>query len=229
MNLTVLGRYGPFPQAGDSACSCYYLEDGDLKLLMDMGPGSLRRVFGKVDLSALSALFLSHLHYDHTSDLLPLRYALENKPYRLKILAKKEDTDYCRLLLDAKEFDVTWIDDGEELGLCGKTLRFTAGRHTVPDLAVTVYGEKVFTYTGDTVMCEGIRKLARESDVLLADCAKPSGFMGPHMTADDCKELLELGNARILATHLSPGTEPEEYLPVSERLTVVRELETYVL
>lgn len=40
MKLTVLGNTGPYPKAG-GACSGYLLENGDSKVVLDMGNGTL--------------------------------------------------------------------------------------------------------------------------------------------------------------------------------------------
>ena len=72
MYLTVLGNNGPFP-APDGACSSYLLESdsGETTLLLDAGTGSLARLLQHVRVEALTGVAISHLHFDHMSDLLP--------------------------------------------------------------------------------------------------------------------------------------------------------------
>ena len=76
MKLTVLGRYGPFPAPG-GACSGYLLESGGVTLVMDLGSGALGNLLRRVPGLGLTAVLLSHLHSDHMSDMLVLRYALQ--------------------------------------------------------------------------------------------------------------------------------------------------------
>ena len=81
MQLTILGNNGPFP-APNGACSGYLLESdsGDTRVLIDCGPGVLARLMDLGGPAALDAVLLSHLHYDHMSDMLPMQYALQFNP-----------------------------------------------------------------------------------------------------------------------------------------------------
>ena len=74
MYLTILGNNGPFPAPG-GACSSYLLESdsGETKLLIDAGTGSLARLMDIARPETLDAVVLSHLHFDHMSDLLPMQ------------------------------------------------------------------------------------------------------------------------------------------------------------
>ena len=81
MRLTILGNNGPYPAAG-GACSSYLLESdsGSTAILVDCGAGALARLEERLPIERLDAVVLSHLHYDHMSDMLPLHYALQFRP-----------------------------------------------------------------------------------------------------------------------------------------------------
>ena len=66
--LTLLGTGSPAPLI-HRAGSSYLVELAGEKLLFDCGPGAVRRLleFG-VAPTAISGLFLTHLHYDHCVD-----------------------------------------------------------------------------------------------------------------------------------------------------------------
>jgi len=76
VQLIVLGTDGPYPGAS-KACSGYLLSYGNTKILLDCGSGVLARLQCHQDLNQLSAVVLSHLHYDHISDLYVLRFAVD--------------------------------------------------------------------------------------------------------------------------------------------------------
>ena len=78
MFLTVLGRHGPYPRPG-GACSGYLIEDGATRVLVDCGSGVLSRLLGILRPEELDAIVLSHLHFDHCSDLFVMRYALDQQ------------------------------------------------------------------------------------------------------------------------------------------------------
>ena len=77
MILKILGNNGPYPAPG-GACSGYLLQSdsGDTRILIDCGPGVLSRMMTEDCLDTLDAVVLSHLHYDHMSDMLPMQYAI---------------------------------------------------------------------------------------------------------------------------------------------------------
>ena len=78
MKLTILGNNGPYPAPG-GACSGYLLssDSGDTRILIDCGTGVLCRLMDECPPEALDAVVLSHLHFDHMSDMLPMQYALQ--------------------------------------------------------------------------------------------------------------------------------------------------------
>jgi len=66
--LTLIGTGTPTP-LHHRAGSSYLVEFGEQKLLIDCGPGSVRRLLQRgVDLRSIGHLFLTHLHYDHCVD-----------------------------------------------------------------------------------------------------------------------------------------------------------------
>ena len=69
MRLEVLGSWAGSPGAG-SACSGYLLADGDTKILFDCGPGAVPVLQEHVEPDSVSAIFISHMHADHSLDLL---------------------------------------------------------------------------------------------------------------------------------------------------------------
>ena len=75
MKLTVLGNNGPFPAAG-GACSGYLVIEGDKKILIDCGNGVLANLQKFIKLEEIDAVILTHLHSDHMSDMMVLRYAV---------------------------------------------------------------------------------------------------------------------------------------------------------
>ena len=81
MKLTVLGNNGPYPAAG-GACSGYLLSSDSkhTNVLIECGCGTLANLSRHIAWDALDAVILSHLHFDHMSDMLPMQYALQFHP-----------------------------------------------------------------------------------------------------------------------------------------------------
>lgn len=130
--VQVLGSGGPIPE-GARASSGYLLwVDGKSRLLVDAGGGVFQR-FGQAgaDLEELDAILLSHLHADHSIDLLALLkggyFSSRTRPLPLIGPSGNEDfpaTDaFLSVLLDPR--------DGAYRYLSGY-LKGEAGRFHVP-------------------------------------------------------------------------------------------------
>lgn len=227
MELTVLGKYGPYPEAGAAACSGYLVREKDTVLVMDLGSGTLARLQKLIKIKDITAIYLSHLHFDHTSDLLPFRYLLDDLDRTVRIYAPYEDTPWYKVLLNHPRFDVINIDEKSEVKCGAFTLSFFLMDHPVKNFAVKIKGEKTLVYTGDTRYNQNIFNAAAGADCVLADCSKPIGFNGPHMSMDKAVEINKVSKVRVLATHLSPGYSPEKDFAPYPDITVVNELQTY--
>ena len=79
MRLTVLGCSGTYP-GPDSPCSGYLLEHDGFRLVVDLGPGALGPLQRSIDLLEIDAVYVSHLHADHCTDLVGLSYARRYHP-----------------------------------------------------------------------------------------------------------------------------------------------------
>lgn len=229
MELTALGIYGPYGKAGTGAASGYLVKNQEDYLVMDMGSGTLSRLMAAVDIKKVNHIFISHLHFDHTSDLLPLRYLLEELNHTVNIYTHKEDTEWYKILFKHPNFNIINIDENSNIKIGSMTLEFLQMKHTVTDYAVIIKGDKTLCYTGDTLYNENVPKCFEKSDCVLADCSKPKGFGGPHMNISDAVNLSQKYSAKIIATHLSADYNPANELNAFPNITVAEELKTYII
>jgi ribonuclease BN (tRNA processing enzyme) len=63
LQLRVIGFAGAAPLLG--ACSSYAVSDHEHVVLLDCGPGTLKRVWRLGLLPSLDAIVISHMHLDH--------------------------------------------------------------------------------------------------------------------------------------------------------------------
>ncbi|MBR6186939.1 MAG: MBL fold metallo-hydrolase [Clostridia bacterium] len=211
MNLRVIGCHGRYPIAG--GCSIGYVVEHEGKsLLMDCGSGVLGALLKLCDPSSLEAVLLSHLHFDHASDLLVLRYYLEYVKKTLPLYLPPEDHSPFRSLLESPAFDLRPFP--EKLSLMGLSVTTLPVIHPVPTRAIRLTdGQKTLVYTGDTNDCPALPAFSRDADVLLADAAFLSGEWSeklPHMSAAGAASLaVQAGAKRLYLTHLPADHAPE--------------------
>ena len=213
MKLHVLGCYGPYPDAG-GATSGYLIEHEGKCLLMDCGAGVLGKLMEKCDPASLQCVLLSHLHFDHASDLLVLRYYLEKWGKKLTLYVPPQDQSHLLQLLQTPAFAV--LPYPEELQVMGLTVTTLPVRHPVPCRAIRLTdGDKTLVFTGDSNLCPALAGFAKDADVLLADGAfleTEWSEKAPHMSAYHCGLLAAEANVKKLyVTHLSSSHAAEEF------------------
>ena len=75
ISVTILGSGTCVPSLRRSACSLF-IKTGNNALLFDSGPGTMRRLLESgTEIFDISFLFYSHLHPDHTGELVPFLFA----------------------------------------------------------------------------------------------------------------------------------------------------------
>lgn len=228
MILKILGNNGPYP-APNGACSGYLLQSdsGDTRILIDCGPGVLPRLMAEGCLETLDAVVLSHLHYDHMSDMLPLQYALQLNPRKRPLpVYAPDEPEAVAALLSCPYYDL-W--PAEDVTVGEMRVSFTAARHPVPTNAVRVEcdGQR-FVFTGDTNEDALVELFCDGASLLLADCGfsrADHSFTKPHLSAELCGRLAaNAGAKRLLLTHLNPKYDPQSLLDEARALFPAAEL-----
>lgn len=219
MRVTVLGQYSPYPAPG-GACSGYLLEEGDTRVLLDCGPGALGRLLQAVGPERLTAVVLSHLHYDHMSDLLAMGYALEFSGRGKLPLYMPEGPEPVRALLERGPYVPRPMADG---AIGSIHFAYLPARHPVPGFSVKARGGgRTLLYTGDTNWHEGLVPFARGCSLVLADAALTRAMwkeQAPHMSAAHCARLaLEAGAEALILTHLRPDVDQARLLAEARAL-----------
>ena len=222
MKLTCFGKYGPYPKAGSST-SCYLLEHGGKRILIELGCGALSKVLLKLEAADIDALFISHLHTDHMGDALTLRYLLKtakvageiDSPLPVFMPAKPEAE--AGLLSKDPMMDVNFIEDGMSIKLFGMDISFAFMPHPYPSYAIKFEADgKTFVYSGDTKENENLTPFAKDADFFLMEAAlleKDTNSKSAHLSAVEAGKIGMQANAkRMLITHIFPKYNPQDVI-----------------
>lgn len=223
MKLTVLGCYGPYPKAG-GACSGYLLESEDTKILIDCGNGVLSRLFSYCeDLNELDAIFVSHLHPDHISDLMVLRYAifLKRMTGKLKksipIYLPATPVDEYERIQYKDSFVLNIINEKSVVNIKGINIRFKQTRHPIECYAMSFEkNDKKFVFSGDTSYFDELIEFVKESDLFLCEAnvlQKHITETVPHLSGKQAAEIAFKANVkRLILTHIWPDINLDDLL-----------------
>jgi len=243
MRLTVLGRYGPSP-AANGACSGYLLEAEDACILLDCGNGVLARLLNYKALEDIDAIILSHLHSDHVSDMLVLRYALDILKKRgrwlkpLTVYAPQMPDNVWRDLHFNDVFDLQPISADLEVKIGSVRISFEKMVHPVPTFATKFedINGRIFVYSGDTSENDALIKFSSGCDMLLCDggllAPEKTSPNAPHLSAKEAAMTASCAGAKaFLLTHLWFEHDEELYKDEARvyysDVQIARELHTY--
>lgn len=229
MKLTVLGGAGGWPPAG-GACSGYLIEHDGFRLLVDPGYATLPRLLEIVPAEAIDAVLVSHGHPDHVADLNPLLRARSMRDDPPPPLPAYSLPDALRpvLALDQAALldlacEVRAFEAGETIRIGPFGIESRPLPHFVPNVGLRISADgRSITYTGDAGPSDGLVELAGGTDLLLAEATYVESV--PATSAGRLNSALEVGRqashagaARLVLTHLWPGTDPQAAYAAARR------------
>ena len=227
LTVTILGSGTGIPSLTRSSCSILLEITGDI-LLFDLGPGTMRRALeAGITIDRISYLFISHLHPDHTGELVNLIFAckyqgMEKRRNPLTIIGAKGIGKFYEGL---RRVYGKWIEMDED------TLVIREMDNTKPDFMgfgpfdvntmpmdhiessigfrVAVPDGTSLVYTGDTDYCKSVVELSRDTDLLICESALPDEMkVEGHLTPSLAGKIATEANVKALVlTHFYPECE----------------------
>ncbi|WKX72118.1 MBL fold metallo-hydrolase [Streptomyces sp. XD-27] len=235
-DLTVLGSATPYP-APENPCSGYLVSTAETRLWLDAGPGTLAALRRHTALDRLGGIWISHLHADHSADLLTAYYGalyadvelaapipLYGPPGIADRLAHFLTNTPVRSPIESA-FAVHELHDGHRAQVGDLTLTTRTVAHGIPAFSVRIEaghaeedgaeaGGASLVYSGDTAPCANLTSLAEDCDVLLCEAesaAAPDDGEQVHHTPEDTGQTARSARAgRLIVTHVGPFLTPEE-------------------
>jgi len=230
MKITILGT-GTFYVNSTRSGPSYLLEVDDKKILIDCGPGTLMRLSQiGIKVEDLDYIFISHFHADHTSDLFALLMNFRLKdffsnekeyktpivfgPKGIKNFIKKLSRVYELLAFDNySKVEYKTYKKSIQIGKVKvKTFKVS---HTAFGLMAKSYAlsfefnGKIFAFSGDSVMCQGLADASKEADLFVCDASYAKDKGSPaHLNTNEIGEIAQSSKVKkVVLTHFYPNTE----------------------
>jgi ribonuclease BN (tRNA processing enzyme) len=226
IRITVLGGAAACPNPGQG-CSAYLLETDGQRLLLDCGPDTLATLQEHTGIDELSSIMISHLHADHTLDLVPLRYGLKYMPglarRSVPLWLPPGGRAFLNRLASAlasggelaegffeEVFQIAEYVPDQPLQLGELTIRFHPTRHYIPCWACRIEtAGRAIVYLADTGPFPELISFAEKADLVICEGThrdEPAGIPiehRGHLTAREAGALAAAtGAGRLLLTHL---------------------------
>ncbi len=199
--------------------SGYFLQNGNRRAIMDMGPGILRRISqAGINVTDIDTVFLSHFHPDHCADLIPFllsRFLADpDCNSRLQVVGPAGLSDWFEytvrdqgrwlerrpLLLEPGESGLDWAEY--------RIRAFPTG-HTSAAVAFRFDGEISFFYSGDTPFSEPLMDWLKGCRYGILECSFPeTREQAAHLSARQAGLFAaRVGLERVYLTHIYPEND----------------------
>lgn len=242
MKLTVVGCGDAFG-AGGRLQTCFHLESGDQRLLLDCGATSLIGLerLG-LDPAIVDTVLITHLHGDHFSGLVwwylhgrfiarrtsPLRVigpkgiATRFETAAEALFPGATDKSKPRIAMTFEEFS-----PGVPVAVGGLTVTPFEVSHPsgAPPYALRIDGGGAsLAFSGDTEWVEALVPCATGTDLFIADCYGYDTPGGYHMSWKIISENLgRLGAKRVMLTHMGPEMLANRHAVTDPRVLIAHD------
>lgn len=207
-----------------------HLVNGELAL----DAGSLTRSLTQDELQGIRAIILSHRHFDHVKDLLPLGMVVRNAGVTIDVYAIQDTVDAVTDTLmngrlfpnflespgaDAPTFRMRSVNFYEPFDVLGYEAVAVPVPHSVPAAGFQISdGRLALFYTGDTGRGLGAAWGHVAPDVMLTEVtfgneneagARAAGHLTPDLLMDELAEFREIHGRvpQVIVSHINPAWE----------------------
>jgi ribonuclease BN (tRNA processing enzyme) len=227
----ILGAGGAVPTPSHSPAA-YWVTVDRHSLLVDLGPGALVRLVKSGEVlrgtDDIDRVLLTHLHPDHSGDLVALLFALHSPvPESTAPFVICGPVGLNRLLEQLRGIYGSWLDPRLrqlvvrelEPGAVldhpgGGRVEAFAVDHPQDRLSTGCLGYRFFdadgrlaVFSGDTGPCPGLEEAARGADLLVIECSTPDELATPgHLAPRDVGHICQAARPRqVVLTHQYPA------------------------
>jgi len=220
MEIIIIGSGTAIPTL-KRASPAIFLKIENTNMLIDSGSGTIRRLLdAQIDYLQIDYLFYTHLHPDHTIDFASFLFAYRNpgnlRKSDLNVIGPVGFKNFYAKLTEIYGDWISPIDYNisisevveNEIKFNNWTLKTKPIIHSENSVGYrfeTQEGKSV-TISGDTDYCAQIIELAKDTDLLILECAFPDEIkVEGHLTPTFAAKIANESNCKkLLLTHFYP-------------------------
>ena len=199
--VTILGSGTCVPSLKRSSAAAH-VKTGASQILLDIGAGTIRRLleagYGVFD---ISHVLITHFHPDHTGELVSFLFSNKYPDSSLRVhpLTLVGGPGFSEFFKGMEGVYGAWIqlppdkvrlielipEDSDKIDFKDFSLSWAPVSHNPESLAYRILDSagKAVVYSGDTDVCEFLKDLAKDADLLICESALPDAFKASgHLT-----------------------------------------------
>ncbi len=212
MKIKVIGKYGRYAPF-NAATNCYLIQSESGKnIVLDLGSGGLSGLQKYIDIKDIDMVIITHLHFDHASDLGVLAYSLGYLGLNKLKVYMPETPEILKECFVTNQFDITYINDKLRFNVDSIDFNFAKSPHPVETYSVIMTEKnKKLVYTSDCSMAGIIKSNTAGANVVIGDsCILQENHKigAPHITVKELAENVP-ADCKLYLAHLTFGQENE--------------------
>lgn len=239
LNITILGS-GNFIPTLNRHSAGHLFQTNKENVVFDFGRGTIDNLLKKnLSLYDIDAIFLSHFHSDHISDICAFLgwatviYRVEKINKKVKIYGPrglkkslKSIMKACQVYKDFKKInnnlEIIELKEGQIVKTKNLIVEGFNVEHSKDFNSFSYrikYNNKIICYSGDSPDCPGLRKASKNSDLFIVECTLPrkEGIEG-HISGDELGLLAQQEEIKKLAVvHIDPNYRPAVLNEIKEK------------
>lgn len=213
MKIDIIGNHCTWQK---ELCTSFIIDD---KLAFDFPNGSFKTIHNDYDITKIEYVVISHFHSDHFGDMFLLIDVFNKLNKSLTILAPKGCKQRLEMLMRAMDLthlipaldNHTFIDavNGKIVKMGEYKIKCFSVSHGTLDAYGFVIDDKQTKvgFSGDSMMCNNIRKIAKASKVMFIDTSDVVQNQ-KHLATYEVQALIkEFSDTQFFAVHLSQKSQ----------------------
>ena len=216
MKVKILGTGTCVPSL-QRLSSSYLVMTKQSNILVDVGPSVVRRLleYGYTSRD-IDVVILTHFHVDHTADLSTFLFAsnydVVPRTKELFVVGGKGLHDFYKNLLTVypwllpKTYEISLHEMPEGmLRKNGLTITTATMEHNNESIGARIEEDKSVVFSGDTDYTQSLVELARETNLLVAECSFPEKKVNGHLNLAMLQKVVDQAKPmRVILSHLYP-------------------------
>jgi ribonuclease BN (tRNA processing enzyme) len=223
MEIIVLGSNGPYPSK-NGACAAYLIRENGKNIVIDMGPGVLASLQNYIKPWEIDLLILTHLHYDHFSDIFSLKYSLDiakffgERTTPLKVYLPEVPEKERNLISFESVIETNNLSEATKLNIDNLSFEFFRTNHPIPCYGIVLRkGQDKVCFSSDTADFSQLEDYNKGAKLFFCEAVYyqedvEKGYPN-HMSSMEAAFRAKNGIVdKLLLTHIHPEVDKERLL-----------------
>lgn len=212
IDFKTLGCYGVYPPYG-KACNGYLFGEYNKQFIVDFGFGCMSKLLGVTrEFNNIECIILTHLHYDHMSDIFAMGYYLQKNNAKITVILPQTPVEISSLVAKMNCFNIVILNENLNINIGNLNVTASKSVHSVETYSIIIRRDQdKMVYTSDIEDSAVLKILAVDATEVIGDAGTPQYYRNKgvsHIGVTDLANAVPK-EAKLYLGHLREGMEDE--------------------